>query len=110
MDKSQVVEYVKTIVPIFKEHLKLEYLVLFGSQLNGKPHEYSDIDLAIVAKDLPKGILDDNVREALYKIHKIDWRFEPHFFRLEKWDSADEGSFIAYVKKTGKVIYSNGLQ
>ena len=110
MDKEQIIEKARTLIPILCEHIKLERLVLFGSQLNGTPHEYSDIDLAIVAKDLPKGILDDNVREALYKMHKIDWRFEPHFFRIEKWNTAEGGSFINHVKKTGKVIYSNGLQ
>ncbi|MBI2995420.1 MAG: nucleotidyltransferase domain-containing protein [Candidatus Melainabacteria bacterium] len=108
MDKSKIIEYVKTIIPIFKQHVKLEYLILFGSQLTGKQHKYSDIDLAVVAKDLPKGILDNNVREALYKIHKIDWRFEPHFFRLEKWENPEYGSFIEYIKKYGEVIYSNG--
>lgn len=108
MDKEQVIEKVKGIIPILSNHLKLDYVVLFGSQINGTPYEYSDIDLAIVASDLPKGILDDNVLEALVKIHNIDWRFEPHFFRIEKWNSAEEGSFINHIKKTGKVIFSNG--
>lgn len=109
MDKNQVIEHVKNIVPILAKHLKLECLILFGSQLNGKPHEYSDIDLAIVARDLPKGILDDNVRKVLREMRNIDWRFEPHFFRFEKWNAAEKGSFIDHVKKTGKVIYTNGL-
>jgi len=36
-----------------------EQIILFGSQVKGRPHKYSDIDLAVVSSDFKKDNLDD---------------------------------------------------
>lgn len=110
MDKKQVVENIKAAIPFIKENIILDYLVLFGSYARGTNHKDSDIDLAIVSSNLPKGILNDNTRNVLIKLHDIDLQFEPHFYRTEKWENPEKDSFIDYIKKYGEVIYSNGLK
>jgi len=48
-------EEVRQIAHKYADIVKLEYdplrVVLFGSYVNGNPHEYSDIDIAVVFKD-----------------------------------------------------------
>ena len=110
MDKEQVIKKIKAIIPLIKENINLDYLVLFGSYANGTNHKWSDIDLAIVSNNLPKGILNDKTRNILRGLNNIDYMFEPHFFRTEKWENPGHGSFTEYIKKQGEVIYSNGFQ
>ena len=90
--------------------IDLNYLVLFGSYAKGTPSKDSDIDIAIVSSNLPKGLVNRQILEALVDASKINDKFEPHFFRLEKWEKAEPGTFEYEIKKTGEVIYSNGLQ
>ena len=109
MDKNEVLNKISKIIPIIKRHIDLDLLVLFGSYAKGNPSEKSDIDIAVVSKDIPRGILNDTVVDALIGIRDVDLKFEPHFFRTEKWENPEYGSFIEYIKKYGEVIYSNGL-
>lgn len=109
MDQEHVIKKTKEIIPVIQKRLSLDFLFLFGSHVKGKANEDSDIDIAVVSSDIPPGILNDDVTNTLIDIHDIDWRFEPHFFRTEKWNLAPEESFIDRIKKTGIVIYQNGL-
>ena len=109
MDKEQVIKQIKSIVPLLSKCISLNYLVLFGSYANGTPNENSDIDIAVVSNNLPKGLVNREILEALVDASKINDKFEPHFFRLEKWENPEEGSFVEGVKRTGTVIYKNGL-
>lgn len=108
MDKKQIIEKIKEVIPFIKENIALDYLVLFGSYAKGTNRQDSDIDLAIVSSNLPRGILNDNTRNILIKLHGVDSSFEPHFYRTEKWENPTKDSFIDYIKKYGEVIYSNG--
>ena len=108
MDKTEIIDQIKKLVPIFSRVVNINYLVLFGSYSKGTNHKNSDIDVAIVSDNLPKGILSDEVSLALVEMHKINMDFEPHFYRTEKWENPTKDSFIDYIKKYGEVIYSNG--
>ncbi len=108
MDKKQVVEQIKKLIPLFSKCINLHYLVLFGSYAKGTQHEWSDIDLAIVANNLPRGLINRDILQAMVEASKINNMFEPHFFRTEKWENPTYGSFVEYIKKYGEVIYSNG--
>jgi len=79
-------------------------VILFGSYVNGTPHEYSDIDIAVVfnaydgdwldtaalLQRLRRGI-DDDVLNGI----------EPHLFD----EANDPSGFLKHIKKTGEVIY-----
>jgi predicted nucleotidyltransferase len=108
MDKRTIVNQIKELVPIFNKCMNLNYLVLFGSYQKDNQHEYSDIDIAIISDNLPKGLVNNDILHAMVKMSKINDMFEPHFFRLEKWNNPSYGSFIGSIKEYGEVIYSNG--
>lgn len=81
-------------------------ILLFGSYANGTPHEYSDIDVAIV--------INDSINLDWHEYHKANMRLfeiakpihksiEPHLL-----DAAnDPMRFLAHVLDTGEYIYKS---
>ena len=106
MDKKQIVNLIKEIIPIIKDQISLDYLVLFGSHAKGTFSETSDIDIAIISKDIPKEIINEKTLKVFSKIRDVNLDIEPHFVRMDRWNNANEGSFIDTIKKTGNIIYS----
>jgi len=77
-----------------------ERIILFGSQVNGTPHEYSDIDIAIIFNGL-KGN-KHQVKEDLWHISSNLARgIEPHMFNAH----FDPVGFLEHVMETGEIIY-----
>lgn len=103
----------KYYVDKITEVMNVDLIILFGSYAKGIPHEYSDIDLAVISNELdPQAARWENVK--LIK-EKASLHFDPELqlipFTKEAFDNDAEspiGTFIREIKKTGKVIYSNG--
>ena len=101
--------YVQSIISV----MDVDLIILFGSYAKGNPHEYSDIDLAVVSKKIdPKKPRWENIRLIE---EKANLRLDPDLqivpFAKESFDNdADSpiGSFIREIKETGKIIYPNG--
>lgn len=94
----------KKIVKKYANKLKAErYLFsavyLFGSFAKGKQKKWSDIDVAVVSKELNKNWMEAKLR--LWKFREgIDDRIEPHGFSPE--DFNDYWNPMAHeIKKTG---------
>ena len=86
------------------EALNPNKIILFGSFVNGTPHNESDIDVAIFVSGL------DN--DAWYKtrilLQDLRWNrtfldIEPHLLE----ETNDRSGFAAHVIKTGEVIYQS---
>ena len=101
--------YVKSITSV----MNVDLIILFGSYAKGNPHEYSDIDLAVVSKELdPKKPRWENIKLIE---ERANLSFDPDLqlipFNTKKFhddESSPIKSFIREIKKTGKVIYQNG--
>ena len=93
--------------------INVDQIILFGSYAKGNPHEYSDIDIALVSGELdPKRARWENVE---YIWEKSNIEYDPDLqlvpFAKESFDNdADSpiGSFIREIKETGEIIYPNG--
>ena len=77
-------------------------VILFGSYVNGTPHEWSDIDVAI----LTDNVADENwydTRVALNRIIRNNEfiNIEPHLLNPKH----DPSGFVEHVIKTGEVVY-----
>lgn len=74
--------------------------ILFGSFVNGKPHQYSDIDLAVWSKNFK----DDYfvIAEKVAPLRRVYKNIELHPFSLK--DTAAKNPFIKEIEKTGLVI------
>jgi predicted nucleotidyltransferase len=74
-------------------------IYLFGSFGKGKPHKWSDIDIAVVSKELDKNW--DQARFKLWELREeIDDRIEPHGFSPEDFKN-DWDPMVYEIKKTG---------
>ena len=101
--------YVKSITSV----MNIDFIILFGSYAKGDPHEYSDIDLAIVSKELdPKKPRWENIKLIE---ERANLSFDPDLqlipFTTENFQNDNDSpirSFIQEIKKTGRVIYQNG--
>lgn len=75
-------------------------VILFGSYARNDPHEWSDIDLALVCDNFTMMRLDDRDKIALADIKFVD--IEAHMFSPAYFEAGDP--FIEEIKKTGKEI------
>ena len=104
LDKTAVRQIAKRYADVVCEQLSPKAVILFGSYANGNPHEYSDIDIAIVfdgyngdwydtavlLQRLRRGVDDDTPAGI-----------EPHMMD----ETSDPSGFLEHVKKTGEVIF-----
>ena len=69
----QIRENLKIIVKIVKEIMPASAIYLFGSYANGKPNEYSDLDIYIITPDKSKRRIDWAIqaRKAFSSVVKI---------------------------------------
>ncbi len=100
MSKNEIIDIAKK----YQKHLQesgvpVETMYIFGSQIKGTAHAWSDIDIAVVSRYLSEKYTEG--RFLLRKLRRdIDLRIEPHGFTPEDW--ADHANPMSYeIKKTG---------
>ena len=100
LDKATVVNTVARYADAVTKEFSPAAVVLFGSYVNGEPHEDSDIDVGVVFD----GFVGDWRKTAakLWRLRReISFDIEPHLF-----DSAnDKSGFVKHIFKTGRIIY-----
>ncbi|MCL2343791.1 MAG: nucleotidyltransferase domain-containing protein [Firmicutes bacterium] len=100
LDQGTVIKTVERYADAVKKEFSPDAVVLFGSYVNGSPHEESDIDVGVIFN----GFSDEwrKTSSRLWNLaYDISWDIEPHLL-----DSAnDKSGFAAHVLKTGKIIY-----
>ncbi len=102
MDKK-VNASVKNYLKAVKKIMTPQMVILYGSYARGNPHEYSDIDIAVVVKKIGRNYF--NVCEKLTGlVWDIDTRIEPLLLESE----ADKSGFLDSILKYGKIIYKKG--
>ena len=79
MDKKETLEIVKKYIDyLLNNNFYIERVYLFGSYAKGIVDKDSDIDIAVVFKDLPDSF---DMQVQLMKLRrKFDTRIEPHPF------------------------------
>jgi len=97
----------KAINKIIKDYIKLiqqkyhnfETAYIFGSYARGTSNPDSDIDLALVFKDLDDSKRFDVQVQLMLLASQIDTRIEPHPVSVDDFQS--DNPFVAEIKKTG---------
>ena len=80
--------------------LQVRQVILFGSYARNEQHEWSDMDVAIVADEF-SGFRPEDVLLFLRPLARhVD--IEPHTFRPE--DFTDWNPFVEEIKRTGIVV------
>jgi len=99
LDKGAVVNTVEQYAETVRKEMSPAAIVLFGSYMNGNPHEDSDIDVGVVFD----GFTGDWLKTAarLWKLCRgISLDIEPHLLDRQN----DKSGFVAHVLKTGQII------
>ena len=96
MDKAVVDSLDKLKQALLQQGLRVNRVILYGSQAAGRAEEYSDIDVVVISDDF-KGI---NVLERLETIGlamaeaRIMEPIEPLAYTEEEFSLKDSGTFI----------------
>ncbi|MDD5091297.1 MAG: nucleotidyltransferase domain-containing protein [Candidatus Wallbacteria bacterium] len=77
-NRSEILKVISAfLAELKKKNIRISAAYLFGSYANGKPDEWSDVDLALVTPDL-EGNSFDFLFELTKLAKKIDLDLEPH--------------------------------
>jgi len=98
IDKA-IADYIKLIR---EKYSRLEAAWLFGSHAKGKPTIDSDIDLALIFRELDDSVRFDVQVQLMFLAAKIDSRIEPHPISLEDFNSGNP--FVTEIQKYGIVV------
>ena len=100
LDKRTVIDTVERYVEAVIKEFSPSAVVLFGSYINGTPHEDSDIDVGVVFNDFTGDWRKTSSR--LWNLaYEINWDIEPHLLDTMQ----DKSGFVKHVFKTGQIIY-----
>ncbi len=105
MDQGEVRELVRRFADKARAALPVRQVILFGSYVSGTPHEFSDIDVAVVTQAQVEDWLSS--ASLLFRLRRdIASAIEPILF-----DSEDDPSgFLAEIRRTGEVIYDRDVE
>ena len=84
---------------INQQGINLRKVILFGSFAKGLQHEWSDIDVALVADDFTGVGILDTPRFSSIGIKNPYYRIEPKTYSTDYFQESDP--FIEEIKKTG---------
>jgi uncharacterized protein len=99
MDKAinkTITDYVKLIR---QEYPDFESVYVFGSYARGNSNQDSDIDLALIFRDLDDLKRFDIQVQLMLLASQIDTRIEPHPISLN--DFYSDNPFVVEIKRTG---------
>ena len=96
MDKAEAISKVKEYSLLLKKFLPLEKVYLFGSYAKGINRTDSDIDVAIVVKQIDKDFF--SVQPLLWKLRRqVDDRIEPILIERDN----DQSGFLIEIQRSG---------
>ncbi|MBU2579116.1 nucleotidyltransferase domain-containing protein [Patescibacteria group bacterium] len=96
--KKEVLNYIKILK---EDKLPIEKVIIFGSQVKGTAHKWSDVDVCIISPKFKNSF--NAMHYLLIKSYEIETIIEPHPFHPK--DFIDEDPLVWEIKKTGKLIY-----
>ena len=105
MAEYAVIESVQRYMrAVEKAGIPVSFAVLYGSQVQGTTHQWSDIDLIIVSPhfDGPKRREDSGT--LWYIASQIDSRIEPIACGLKQWNDDTTSAIIEIARREGQQI------
>ncbi|MCF7810299.1 nucleotidyltransferase domain-containing protein [bacterium] len=105
MVSKAIIDSVKRYLEAVRERgIEPSFGVLYGSYVTGKAHEWSDIDLMVVAKHYDTDYKHADV-SLLWKVAALnDSRIEPIPCGEKQWEEDDGIPIIEIVRRQGVII------
>lgn len=89
---------------LLANYVTLKAGYLFGSYVNGKPHKYSDIDLAFFSSDVKRMGIEEKISLISKVSEQVSPDVEIHLYSDRCLENARPTNFYGYILKTGKKI------
>jgi len=105
VDKSEVSSRVRRFAEKAGAAMPVRQVILFGSYAHGSPHEFSDIDVAVIVEARVEDWLSASAQ--LFRLRRdIDLAIEPVLIDSEE----DPSGFLEEIRRTGEVIYDRDAE
>ncbi|MBI4671676.1 MAG: nucleotidyltransferase domain-containing protein [Chloroflexi bacterium] len=106
---AQVRRLIREYVRALESMIQVERVILYGSYARGTPHEWSDIDVAVISRDFASK--DQWSRQTM--LAKADGvnpalrgaMIESLGYSVGEYTRAHRQSFLGEIKRTGKTVY-----
>ena len=100
LDKIEVREIANNYAHTVRKIYNPKQIILFGSYVNGTPHEGSDIDIAVIF-DLVEGDFLDRWSKLILLCTDISYDIEVHL----QDETMNRCGFLDHIRNTGEVLY-----
>ncbi len=103
---TPIADQIERFIALLNRELKVERVILFGSHAYGRPHEWSDIDVAIISPTFAG--LGRVAR--LEWLERVAWESKAHAVEAvgltpEEYAEASELSLLGEVRERGITVY-----
>lgn len=87
------------------DHASVVAAFLFGSQVEGAPDEYSDIDIGAFVEEVENWDAARAASESAYVQESVGDDVELHFFPAQQLRDCDAASFAASIIRHGQRVF-----
>jgi len=88
--------------------IPVSFGVLFGSQVTGHAHEWSDIDLLVVSPRFDGQMTREDLRFLWIEASDLDTRIEPVPCGEKEWREDDSRMIVEIARRQGQVVQLPG--
>lgn len=105
MAKESVVTIVRQYLQaLVKRGIPVQQGVIFGSQVSGQPHIWSDIDLLVVSPQFDGERNREDVNLLWHIAARTDSRIEPIAVGQRQFEEDDSSAIIEIARREGQVV------
>jgi len=104
LDKIKVREVANNYANAVIQSYNPKQIILFGSYVNGTPHEDSDIDIAVIF-DCVEGDFLDRWSKLIRLCRGISYDIEVHL----QDETMTRCGFLDHIRNTGEVIFESAI-
>ena len=103
LDKNEVRQIAINYANKVRQAYSPEQVIIFGSHVNGNPHEDSDIDIAVIF-DIVEGNWLETWGDLVSLREGISYSIEAHMLD----ETCNRSGFLDHIRETGEILYEKG--
>ena len=102
---TELAANISEFVSLLSRGIRVEAIVLYGSYAGGQPHEWSDIDVAVISPDFD-GVPIWRRQEIIAELTlNRDRRIAPIGYPSSEYHDPGRHSFLREIIRTGRVVH-----